>query len=145
MADEPRPASFENALRLIPQCMASLMPIPAAPPLIARGLKADIRIEFMAWGSFWAWHIKTVMEANMKITLIIGTNISAVLPTLLAPPEMILKTKIANKIPRISLSNTSLGDEMGRNSLIARKTAATPLFICTMLPMPMAEIAANKA
>ena len=48
MGAEPRPDSLENSPRAQPNCKATMMPLPTAPPNAAFGVKAHSKMRQMA-------------------------------------------------------------------------------------------------
>ena len=143
IADEPSPASFENAPRRSPHCMACAVPKPPTPDTAVRGENAPATIARSAAGSACAWQHSTKSDSSRNSPAIEGTSRSAARPTPAAPPRRISHAVSVRMTP--SHSRSRRGSSSGAIFSAAPATAPAALLICERLPMPKAESAASSA
>ena len=139
---EPRPASLENALRRRPQTTACRIVMPAAPPRMARGANAAVKISLNAFPTPPMLPKMTMSVIRMYATLINGMSFSVTAPMRLMPPNSTSAVSSARPMPSAQRSSTC-PPKSGFTAHTASVTEPTMEFACDILPMPNAASAAS--
>ena len=145
MGAEPMPASWENMPRSIPHCSARWIPIPAAPPSAAVGVKAEATMSTRARPAAGRFKSTTASAASAYRALINGTSRSVTRPMRAAPPISAIPAANAAKMPTVSRRGCSMPVVAGKSAVTAKLTASAAVLACTILPMPNAASAPSSA
>ena len=134
MAPVPRPDSLEKMPRATPICTARITAEPAKPPAAALPLNASVKTSARVAGRRSANTTSTNRLARMNTTHISGTTPAANRAMLLIPPRITAAAQMAMAKPL----------QVGEMFQVASSWPAAVL-AWTMLPMPNAAIAPNRA
>ena len=132
---EPKPDSFENKPRAQPDCKATMMPEPTAPPNAAFDVNAHSKIIASAGPTYCQLIARITMQPPKYAMAMNGTSFSATLEMDFTPPKITSATAMA-----ITSAIAQSGTPGKLDSMMPVMAAD-----CTAEPVPMVAITAKAA